>query len=1498
MQDGRLATLAPTGLLPAALLRLEVQEPAVFQALLTQMDSFLPLLDPPDDVDSRGPIRPIALLMGNASKFWAWDEQRLCQAYVRHPNPSVFVALSGALPPSGFWVITPRPCSWGLGFVCVAEADAAAAGFTSASAWYRRYLAPGAPEATQPSPYAQGPQGSGLVLLRSGLVLGDPTPGRGITAPTGEWANVTVAFDDSEAFWAEGPVLSYISRNQECCPGALLLLRQGTYDQDAYNIWQRAVIYGVTKAWGNSRGQLAGQDVRGIAEPNWDTAFVDPSMYDYVVSVQGCFREDSLERLMLVTRTGRRYQLGMGGCTYAFREDAPPGGYLAGVAGRYIDWYAVPRWLDLNLPAGHFQAWFTRLQLVWAAPAGANQPTFALSSPSVLLPSPPLAADVTGSTCVAGMAGGMLIASRVLPPRELWVSVCGPQANASCPSQLCCGDRFLGPGNVSYATCGASAAACQAPACLPGYGVCGGGGVPEAQQVVFVRSDPARQDWPPPRSAEAGSGSGSGGGGATTVYAVRPRAAIGGAWYQNAVAYCRSSSLMGLSWRLIGRADLMGWVDSLDMRLGGINTDDKLLVAEDMWLEADDEDMVARSPEVSCLKGLWRRKVLRANIALDLSNGFFRSSCRADGTVICKASGAQNRSTLVAAGSAAWGAGIHTLSTSPAFGGGPTATCRYALGPAATANGGNSSSGSNAAAPAAALPRPIARIDLSIGDQLFPDGCQAAIAVVAGVRVWLQMDASAAGAEPSQVAGSETNGGWHRFELAAGEVVTGVSGCAGGYVERLVFHTSLGRLWTTPFSAASLCSASFAEVAPPGGYLVGLQGESGTYLHSVQMVWGQPLASGGGAPPPPPAAAAGPAPAPTPAPAAVQPPSLLTTGGSDGAVGNATAESGGSSGGVSAGVIAGAAVGAAVGVALFGAAAAVLLVVRRRRLMQGADAAKPSEPTERRKQGSAGDRTSGADPGSESASAVGNGSVVVRVGEDPSAAAVGLPAPLWTHRAPMGPNGPDGTASVLKGTDHQFEKRLAAYMLGLNSVRQAASSADNKWALSSDAMSTSTHQGSQSVGAGSDGEGSLASMLSRAQAELGGAQEHLRIDGVLGRGSFGVVYLGTWRGLLVAVKTLVVHDALMGREGRQRHRAILEAAISKSLKHPHVVTTYACSLVPLGVVGARVQGQGKVQGPAQQAAAQEGQAPAAEEGKASAAGDSPAQGPSSEQAPGDADVYKLLLIQEYCNLGSLTSALGAGASGSVVAGGVEALCALSIALDVACGMSYIHSRNIIHGDLSPGNVLLSSRASEEPSSHGLAPTQGDPSASRGGQVPGGGWRPPVHARVADFGLSLPMQGDQTHASHCFQGTPSHTAPEVLIQGRLSRAADVWAFGVLLLELCHGTPIRNIRAKAAAAAAGAGAALPGPRKDDAAGEGSPDQGTAPGAVDEVAVSARTPPWAVPPPGLPPPLALLVTACLALEPTARPTFAEVADALGVIVRELEARHVAAHGTGLQQ
>jgi serine/threonine protein kinase len=38
---------------------------------------------------------------------------------------------------------------------------------------------------------------------------------------------------------------------------------------------------------------------------------------------------------------------------------------------------------------------------------------------------------------------------------------------------------------------------------------------------------------------------------------------------------------------------------------------------------------------------------------------------------------------------------------------------------------------------------------------------------------------------------------------------------------------------------------------------------------------------------------------------------------------------------------------------------------------------------------------------------------------------------------------------------------------------------------------------------------------------------------------------------------------------------------------------------------------------------------------------------------------------------------------------------------------------------------------------------------------------------------------------CLQGTPTHMAPELLISGHVSKASDVYAYGILLYEIITG-----------------------------------------------------------------------------------------------------------------
>ncbi|KXZ50669.1 hypothetical protein GPECTOR_15g353 [Gonium pectorale] len=276
--------------------------------------------------------------------------------------------------------------------------------------------------------------------------------------------------------------------------------------------------------------------------------------------------------------------------------------------------------------------------------------------------------------------------------------------------------------------------------------------------------------------------------------------------------------------------------------------------------------------------------------------------------------------------------------------------------------------------------------------------------------------------------------------------------------------------------------------------------------------------------------------------------------------------------------------------------------------------------------------------------------------------------------------------------------------------------------------------------------------LSRAirvlQAELGGAE--LKVMAALGSGAYGVVYRGMWRGLDVAVKTIIVSEAHAAETGA-RQRVVLEAAISMAMSHPNIVGNSATGMK----VG-----------------------PAKEDKKVSVE---------------IRDAYKLYIVQELCNGGTLHSAIRQGMAGSVCSGGPRGLLALRLALGVAQGMQHIHGSRIVHGDLKPENVLLVCH-----------PATGGPRGAPGSgsvdgvedakpQTPPESGLPQLTAKVADFGLSLPLPEGATHASKLWQGTPARSAPEVFMGGRQSPRADVWSFGIMLIELFYGCALEDIAA---------------------------------------------------------------------------------------------------------
>ncbi|TYH73818.1 hypothetical protein ES332_D05G355100v1 [Gossypium tomentosum] len=60
------------------------------------------------------------------------------------------------------------------------------------------------------------------------------------------------------------------------------------------------------------------------------------------------------------------------------------------------------------------------------------------------------------------------------------------------------------------------------------------------------------------------------------------------------------------------------------------------------------------------------------------------------------------------------------------------------------------------------------------------------------------------------------------------------------------------------------------------------------------------------------------------------------------------------------------------------------------------------------------------------------------------------------------------------------------------------------------------------------------------------------------------------------------------------------------------------------------------------------------------------------------------------------------------------------------------------------------------------------------------------AKIADFGLARTFEEDQSHISTAIAGTLGYMAPEYLANGRLTEKADIYSFGVLLLEIVTGT----------------------------------------------------------------------------------------------------------------
>ncbi|XP_062110040.1 LEAF RUST 10 DISEASE-RESISTANCE LOCUS RECEPTOR-LIKE PROTEIN KINASE-like 1.1 [Humulus lupulus] len=134
---------------------------------------------------------------------------------------------------------------------------------------------------------------------------------------------------------------------------------------------------------------------------------------------------------------------------------------------------------------------------------------------------------------------------------------------------------------------------------------------------------------------------------------------------------------------------------------------------------------------------------------------------------------------------------------------------------------------------------------------------------------------------------------------------------------------------------------------------------------------------------------------------------------------------------------------------------------------------------------------------------------------------------------------------------------------------------------------------------------------------------------------------------------------------------------------------------------------------------------------------------------------ELLLVYEYIPNGTVADHLhGEHAKTSPLTWPIR----LSIAIETASALAYLHASEIVHRDVKTNNILLDKY---------------------------------FCVKVADFGISRLFPNDVTHVSTAPQGTPGYVDPEYHQCYQLTSKSDVYSFGVVLIELLSSLPAVDI-----------------------------------------------------------------------------------------------------------
>ncbi|KAJ1280127.1 hypothetical protein BS78_04G207800 [Paspalum vaginatum] len=140
---------------------------------------------------------------------------------------------------------------------------------------------------------------------------------------------------------------------------------------------------------------------------------------------------------------------------------------------------------------------------------------------------------------------------------------------------------------------------------------------------------------------------------------------------------------------------------------------------------------------------------------------------------------------------------------------------------------------------------------------------------------------------------------------------------------------------------------------------------------------------------------------------------------------------------------------------------------------------------------------------------------------------------------------------------------------------------------------------------------------------------------------------------------------------------------------------------------------------------------------------------------------KRILLYEYLENNSLDhalKALGSGDNGAAAQAKLTWRRRSDICVGTAKGLSYLHEEHepkIVHRDIKASNVLLDRN---------------------------------LRPKIGDFGMAKLFPDNVTHISTGVVGTNGYMAPEYFVHGQLTKKADVYSFGVLVLEIISGRRI--------------------------------------------------------------------------------------------------------------